>query len=1083
MADSSRDLPPSHIDLPLSKPSSSPDASSEGYKRETSPLRLTNRSLDVSKEDPTFRQNLLPEMDQRTAEEPKKGSFLRKLMTDKLNPEEEKMLETLKPLFDNMTFKGSDATCTKESHMYPHLINIVNAVLQCSRERDSGPEAPTLLAFDTSAHSVGNSVTDTMVDACIYDVSRHITRDDVWVKPKVPNPKPGRTKAKAKAKATSPPDSSTNIDAADTPPLEPVVPTAEATSAPTSRASVHLSNAPVNDFSGSSEPILVPSNADSTTASAPLPLPAESPVCDSEQGAAGDNPANSIPNPPVSVPTPYNHADFVGRCIFSLIRFFVEVKFASGSDAYGPDDILPDGQPAKQGRGQIAEYAGEVFEKQHRTHFYSFYVYRNYFRLQRWDRNGMLMSTREDYKDEPMKLLRCIYRLARMSDEEAGYDTTAVAVTPSDPHVTLMKRKIAQGSFKKLPAYIQQGVKDAMRDVLGPKTQSNGIRLPIYKVQVPYKDEDFSDLLGIENAQSAPEDQPKMRQYLIGRPNFKPVAEPFGRGTKGFIAFDIEKKDFVFLKDAWREYSANPEADVYRKLKQHKVEYIAMLRCGGDLPGQHTTTNQHLNDHPVGMVHHRLVVVEIGQHLETYYNSSLLCFYVRCALIAHKQAWENANILHRDISDNNIIIAVRKLKSGNYLGRGLLIDWDLSKTKDQLESGTGTWRFLSAPRLEYPGKRWELMDDLEAFVHLINILTLRFHEHNVKNLAVHMSSYYDDCSYDPTIQGFWGCESKIESVQSGRPGFALLPIPENQNLRILINRLMQLCRLNWESLDFINLERHRVTAKPARAAIAQEFGPLHCIREADKGQADEEDDSEEEEEEDFDGSDDSIGESYVSDDDSGRTNSQSPPPTVTGKLSGPRGPPTSSGSHGLLVDPVDTSERSRDAVPKLPATEVHSTPSSGGIAPSNLPIQIARDSPFKDHSKILDAFAEVLDTELQNNWSERCDKVGDQFLGLGRQITVKVRSRSVLSQASAIQRGNSCSTRGGSYSKQRRVTSDSQRAMSSARKGGKTGSKRRAEDTTEESDSDAEEFVQGSSKSPLTVDAEARRSSKRTRRA
>ncbi|KAI0077344.1 hypothetical protein K474DRAFT_1559744, partial [Panus rudis PR-1116 ss-1] len=54
-----------------------------------------------------------------------------------------------------------------------------------------------------------------------------------------------------------------------------------------------------------------------------------------------------------------------------------------------------------KGRGQIAEYAGEVFEKQHRTHFYSFYVYRNYFCLQWWDRNGMLMSTREDYKDEP----------------------------------------------------------------------------------------------------------------------------------------------------------------------------------------------------------------------------------------------------------------------------------------------------------------------------------------------------------------------------------------------------------------------------------------------------------------------------------------------------------------------------------------------------------------------------------------------------------------------------------------------------------------------------------------------------------
>ena len=46
------------------------------------------------------------------------------------------------------------------------------------------------------------------------------------------------------------------------------------------------------------------------------------------------------------------------------------------------------------------------------------------------------------------------------------------------------------------------------------------------------------------------------------------------------------------------------------------------------------------------------------------------------SLLAHTQAFENARILHRDISAGNIIISDRG---------GLLIDWDLSKDIEDLE--------------------------------------------------------------------------------------------------------------------------------------------------------------------------------------------------------------------------------------------------------------------------------------------------------------------------------------------------------------------------------------------------------------
>jgi RIO-like serine/threonine protein kinase len=43
--------------------------------------------------------------------------------------------------------------------------------------------------------------------------------------------------------------------------------------------------------------------------------------------------------------------------------------------------------------------------------------------------------------------------------------------------------------------------------------------------------------------------------------------------------------------------------------------------------------------------------------------------------LAHKVAYEVAGYLHRDISAGNIMI---------HKGRGLLIDWDLAKKKDNL---------------------------------------------------------------------------------------------------------------------------------------------------------------------------------------------------------------------------------------------------------------------------------------------------------------------------------------------------------------------------------------------------------------
>lgn len=61
-------------------------------------------------------------------------------------------------------------------------------------------------------------------------------------------------------------------------------------------------------------------------------------------------------------------------------------------------------------------------------------------------------------------------------------------------------------------------------------------------------------------------------------------------------------------------------------------------------------------------------------------------------MVAHREAWVAHRILHRDISVNNILIYY--LDSGNAVG--LLSDWDLARTEDQLRQGSVLpWRSVS----------------------------------------------------------------------------------------------------------------------------------------------------------------------------------------------------------------------------------------------------------------------------------------------------------------------------------------------------------------------------------------------------
>ncbi|CAL1715251.1 unnamed protein product [Somion occarium] len=483
------------------------------------------------------------------------------------------------------------------------------------------------------------------------------------------------------------------------------------------------------------------------------------------------------------------HKCFVGRTAYSWTLLPGEIKVDKSKEGFGttPTLDLPDTDDARQTRGQFAEYVTEILSRQHRRFTFAFYIYRNLARLFVVDRVAAVMTPPFDYIKTPMTLLKFFYRLAEADAWGLGYDPTAVLASPSDISI-LRDHKLNHGA-------IQTFINDAVDGALNHDLVS---LWPLYKVEV------------------CDHKLKKKSYFLIGKPR-TPGPSMFGRATKGFVAFDLVEHDFVWLKDSWRVVSehSHPEWEVYERLKSSNVQNIATIRCGGDV---HDCTIQSTSSQDLitgcrlkGRIHSRLVINEIGFPLETYETSFELIFIVLSAFIAHEQAWKKAHVLHRDISKNNMLIL-----HGKNGTRGLLIDWDLCKYEDEVNARTatnvnrsGTWQFISALRLQYPKKYYEVADDIESFVHVITWHALRYHHHDLLGMEDSFTIFVHDmflqCSTSP--EGLlYGCHRKWESMRSGEAGFKLI---SDEKLQKVIDKLMRICKSHYQSLNLDELEKFR----------------------------------------------------------------------------------------------------------------------------------------------------------------------------------------------------------------------------------------------------------------------------------
>ncbi|KAF5389203.1 hypothetical protein D9757_003381 [Collybiopsis confluens] len=342
---------------------------------------------------------------------------------------------------------------------------------------------------------------------------------------------------------------------------------------------------------------------------------------------------------------------------------------------------------ARDTRGQITVYNTTVFASQFRTRIFSAFVNKSSCRLMCATRSGTVVTESFDYTEDP-SLATFFWRLSHSSAETRGIDTTIVQIL---------------GEEVKAREYLQLSANE-----------------PLFRISV------------VDEASKA------KSSYIVSKPFTSSHNSPTGRCTRCFRAFDIQRRKVVLLKDNWRVDGYEAEGLTYRVLNSKGIKNVPILVTAGNVSDVSSNT---CGDEPFLVryehrVHHhyRLVLDTIGHSLTHFDSTWQLVRVIADALAAHRQAFFEASRLHRDISVGNIIITDE--------GRGMLIDWELSKDSKQKVprsyERTGTWQFKSIRLLrstvENPVQH-VAGDDIESFLWVLAWVVARNVPHGMSEHA------------------------------------------------------------------------------------------------------------------------------------------------------------------------------------------------------------------------------------------------------------------------------------------------------------------------------------------------------------
>ncbi|KAL8663744.1 MAG: hypothetical protein Q9168_008038, partial [Polycauliona sp. 1 TL-2023] len=388
---------------------------------------------------------------------------------------------------------------------------------------------------------------------------------------------------------------------------------------------------------------------------------------------------------------------------------------------------------------QIARYVRDVFSIQPtRRYVHAFILRGNDMQAWVFDRSGPYSSTTFDIHEEPERFIRTIAGYVMMSDEELGLDTF-IEQDSGDQFITVVED--ATGKERRLqldpaPIAYQRAIVCRGTSCFRAKTPSSKNFQYVAKFSwVSDKRQPEADLL-----------------RLARKRGVEGVARLFGHHRITSIA-DM-REGLTFGKPyAFRNTTLSPASSFSQSqslLSQSFGQHFALGAAGelpkkrksvdaGESPSKRSRSNsqspdkakrdREVNSQTTSLYTHDdssfdnrifscLVISPGGRAIRDFRSIPELLEALRDAVKAHRSLYMKGKILHRDISENNIIITDPK-EAGGFTG--MLIDEDLAKEIGSGRSGarhqTGTMEFMAIQVLQRVAHTYR--HDLESFLYVL----------------------------------------------------------------------------------------------------------------------------------------------------------------------------------------------------------------------------------------------------------------------------------------------------------------------------------------------------------------------------
>ncbi|KAJ2389641.1 hypothetical protein H4S02_002264 [Coemansia sp. RSA 2611] len=247
------------------------------------------------------------------------------------------------------------------------------------------------------------------------------------------------------------------------------------------------------------------------------------------------------------------------------------------------------------------------------------------------------------------------------------------------------------------------------------------------------------------------DDESRVTHTYIHERTLFDTSSQFGRRTRCFIASAKENSgeqpaQKVLIKDAWAP-TEFPDSEVVRDELSNLRTIRDKLGADDALAGtyshleaggvvQQMQTKQKTADDTTGSIfadidaavledvpariHRRVATTPVGEQLKSVRSVDELIVVVGDVMMAHTAIVRQCDILHRDLSTNNIMFC----RDDDGMVRGLLIDFDNAVLQSDLHDEQrpdqiGTFPYMSIGNLEQSSVKRTALDDWESLIYIL----------------------------------------------------------------------------------------------------------------------------------------------------------------------------------------------------------------------------------------------------------------------------------------------------------------------------------------------------------------------------